>query len=115
MRPPAPWPPTARATPTTGPCSATPPGGPLPAGSAAPPTSTAPRRPTAGWLGGALDFDGRDDCIRVDRPRGFNFAPESFSVSAWINAREARGRWHAILEYDRTGFVGNRFGLWLRP
>jgi hypothetical protein len=70
-------------------------------------------RPTAGWIGGALDFDGRNDYVKVDRPKGFNFAPNSFSVSAWINAREARGLWHAILEYDRTSLTGNRFGIWL--
>lgn len=70
-------------------------------------------RPSGGWIGGALEFDGRRDHIRVERPRGFDFAPGSFSVSTWIYPRETRNRWHAILEYDRTSFQGNRFGLWL--
>ena len=68
---------------------------------------------TGGWVCGALDFDGRGDYVRVERPRGFDFAPSSFSVSAWIYPRETRGQWHAILEYDRDGINGNRFGLWL--
>jgi hypothetical protein len=72
-------------------------------------------RPTDGWVCGALDFDGRDDYVRVDRPKGFDCAPGSFSVSAWIHPRETRGRWHAILEYDRDSLNGNRFGLWLDP
>jgi hypothetical protein len=71
-------------------------------------------RPSGGWLGGALDFvDGRGDYIKVEKPKGFNFAPNSFSVSTWVYPRETRGRWHAILEYDRNSLYGNRFGLWL--
>lgn len=70
-------------------------------------------RPSGGWFGGALDFDGRGDYVRVDRPVGFNFAPNSFSVSAWIYPRETAGQYHAILEYDRNSANGNRFGLWL--
>ncbi len=70
-------------------------------------------RPEGGWLGGALDFAARGDYVKVERPRGFNFAPNSFSLSAWIYPRETRGRWHAIMEYDRNSLNGNRFGLWL--
>jgi len=70
-------------------------------------------RPSSGWFDGALDFDGRGDYIRVDRPAGFNFAPNSFAVSAWIYPRETTGQYHAILEYDRDSTNGNRFGLWL--
>ncbi len=70
-------------------------------------------QPTGGWLGGALDFDGRGDYVKVGKPRGFDFAPNSFSVSAWIYPRQTRGQWHAILEYDRSTYNGNRFGLWL--
>jgi hypothetical protein len=69
-------------------------------------------RPTGGWLAGALDFDGRS-YVKVERPKGFNFAPNSFSVSAWIYPRETRGSWHAIMEYDRDTINGNRFGIWL--
>jgi len=70
-------------------------------------------RPSGGWIGGALDLGGRGDYIKVEKPKGFNFAPNSFSVSAWVYPREARGRWQAILEYDRFSANGNRFGLWL--
>lgn len=70
-------------------------------------------RTTGGWLGGALDFDGRGDYVRVDRPAGFDFAPGSFSISAWIYPRETTGQYRAILEYDRDSVNGNRFGLWL--
>jgi hypothetical protein len=70
-------------------------------------------RPSEGWSGGALDFDGRRDYIMVDRPKGFDFAPKSFSVCAWVYPRETRGQWHTILEYDRDGVNRNRFGLWL--
>ena len=70
-------------------------------------------RPAGGWLAGALEFDGRGDYIKVEKPKGFNFAPSSFSVSTWIYPKETRGRWHAIMEYDRNSLNGNRFGLWL--
>jgi hypothetical protein len=70
-------------------------------------------QPSGGWIGGALDFDGRRDYILVDRPKGFDFAPKSFSAAAWVCPRETRGQWHTILEYDRDGINRNRFGLWL--
>lgn len=70
-------------------------------------------KPDGGWLAGAIDLAGRNDCVRVERPKGLNFAPNSFSVCAWIYPRETRGRWHAIVEYDRSSLNGNRFGLWL--
>lgn len=70
--------------------------------------------PDGGWLAGAIDLSGRTDYVKVERPKGFNLAPNSFSVAAWIYPRETQGRWHAIMEYDRTGTAnGNRFGLWL--
>ena len=70
-------------------------------------------RTSGGWIGGALEFDGRNDYVKVEKPKGFNFAPNSFSVSTWIYPKETRGRWHAIMEYDRNSLNGNRFGLWL--
>jgi hypothetical protein len=70
-------------------------------------------RPAGGMLAGALEFDGRNDCVKVSRPTGLNFAPNSFSVAAWIYPRESAGLWHAIVEYDRNSLNGNRFGLWL--
>ena len=70
-------------------------------------------RPGDGYLGGAIDLDGRQDYIRVDRPIGLDFAPGSFSVSAWVRPREVRGKRQAIMEYDRTSVHGNRFGLWI--
>jgi len=40
-----------------------------------------------------------------------DFAPNSFSVSAWINAREVTEGGRTILEYNRAG--DNWFGIWL--
>lgn len=70
-------------------------------------------RPGGGQIGGAIDLDGRGAYIRVTKPKGLDFAPGSFSVSAWVNPREVRGRWQAILEYDRASTAGSRFGLWI--
>ncbi len=70
-------------------------------------------RPGAGQIGGAIDLDGRYDYLKVGKPNGLDFAPGSFSVSAWVKPRMAGGRWQAIMEYDRSSFNGNRFGLWI--
>ena len=72
-------------------------------------------QPFGGWLGGAIDLDGKGDYVSVDKPTGFDFAPNSFSVSAWINARDTKGQWNTIMEYNRGGLNDNRFGLWLDP
>ena len=62
--------------------------------------------------GNCLDFDGNGDYVKTaDVTSGLDFAPNSFSVSAWINGSEVTGDWKAILEYDRGGT--NWFGLWL--
>ena len=68
--------------------------------------------PDGGRIGGAFDFDGRT-YIRVSPARKLNFAPESFSVSAWVYPREVSGRLQALVEYDRSSPTGNRFGLWV--
>jgi hypothetical protein len=70
-------------------------------------------RPADGQIGGAIDLDGRGAYIRVTKAKGLDFAPGSFSVSAWVNAREVRGGWQTIMEYDRDSTRGNRFGLWI--
>ncbi len=70
-------------------------------------------RPGEGQIDGAIDLDGRGAYIRVSKPKGLDFAPGSFSVSAWVTTREVRGRWQAIMEYDRASTAGNRFGLWI--
>ena len=70
-------------------------------------------RPFDGWYGGAIDLDGDGDYVKVAKPVGFNFAPNSFAVSVWINSRNPRGQYRALLEYDRFGLNTNRFGLWL--
>ncbi|MBN1363138.1 MAG: LamG domain-containing protein [Sedimentisphaerales bacterium] len=70
-------------------------------------------RPSDGQIGGALDFSGRNDYVKVAKPTGFDFAPGSFSASAWVNTRTTGGRWQTIMEYDRNSTNGNRFGLWL--
>jgi len=66
-----------------------------------------------GHVCGALDLDGKGDYVKVDTPTGLNFAPGSFSASAWVRAREVAGGWHTIMEYDRDGWDRNRFGMWL--
>ena len=66
-----------------------------------------------GRLCGALDLDGNGDYAKVDAPVGLNFAPGSFSTSAWIRARQVTGSWRTILEYDRNGWNHNWFGMWL--
>jgi hypothetical protein len=70
-------------------------------------------RPGSGKIGGALDFDGRYDYVLASKTNGLDFAPGSFSASAWVKPRTVGGRWQAIMEYDRTSLNGNRFGLWL--
>jgi len=70
-------------------------------------------RPDAGYLGGAIDLDGSRDYLKVVKPTGFDLAPASFSVSAWVYPREVKGRYQAIMEYDRSSTDGNRFGLWI--
>jgi hypothetical protein len=64
-----------------------------------------------GRLCGAMDLDGDGDYLMRDMAAGLNFAPYSFSVCAWIDAREVTGSWRTILEYDRGGH--NWFGIWL--
>jgi hypothetical protein len=66
-----------------------------------------------GHVCGALDLDGKGDHVKVDTPTGLNFAPGSFSTSAWVRAREVTGGWRTIMEYDRDGWERNRFGMWL--
>ena len=68
-------------------------------------------QPCDGMICGALDLDGDGDYVKVENPSGLDFAPGSFSASAWINAREVTDGWRTILEYDRGG--SNWFGLWL--
>ena len=66
-----------------------------------------------GHVCGALDLDGKGDYVKVDTPTGLNFAPGSFSASAWVSARQVSGGWQTIMEYDRDGWERNRFGMWL--
>ncbi len=70
-------------------------------------------RPGDGQIGGALELDGRNDYIEVAKPEGLDFAPGSFSASAWVKAYTVAGQWQAIMEYDRDSPNGNRFGLWI--
>ena len=70
--------------------------------------------PCCGRLCGAIDLDGDGDYVKTaDTTTGLDFAPGSFSVSAWINSRQATNGWRTILEYDRSNNMKNRFGIWL--
>ena len=66
--------------------------------------------PNRGWC---LDFDGGDYVKTSDTTIGLDFAPHSFSASAWIKARQFPSTWNTILEYERDGINRNRFGLWV--
>jgi hypothetical protein len=66
-----------------------------------------------GRVCGALDLDGDGDYAKVDVPVGLNFAPGSFTTSAWVKARIVADGWKTIMEYDRDGWDRNRFGMWL--
>ncbi len=68
---------------------------------------------TSGRIGDyAVDLDGSGDYVRTeDVTTGLDFAPNSFSVSAWVRARQVSGGWRTVLEYNRYGT--NWFGLWL--
>jgi len=69
-------------------------------------------RPCCNAVCGALDFDGDGDYVKTaNTTTGLNIAPGSFSVSAWINARDVNDGWRTILEYNRYG--NNWYGLWL--
>lgn len=72
-------------------------------------------RPDSGWYDGAIDLDGHGDYVRVANPVGLDFAPDSFSASAWVYPRQTRKGYQAIMEYDRGSTHGNRFGLWIDP
>ncbi len=71
----------------------------------------------AGWNPGkignfALDLDGSGDYARsASVITGLDFAPGSFTASAWIRPRVINDGWRTILEYDRGG--DNWFGLWV--
>ncbi len=66
-------------------------------------------------LGTAVSLDGDGDLLVGEGTTGgLDFAPGSFSVSAWINPRQVEGGWRAILEYNRYQFGGsNWFGIWV--
>jgi hypothetical protein len=62
--------------------------------------------------GDCLDFSGSGDYVKsADIVPGLDFAPDSFSVSVWIKARQVIGSRRTVLEYDRSG--ANWFGIYL--
>lgn len=70
---------------------------------------------TTGMVDGALCFDGVNDYVGKDTGK-LDFAPSSFTISAWIKPREVTGGWRTILEYDRYdggGPATSWFGIWL--
>jgi len=71
--------------------------------------------PGGGVLGGALNLDGNGDYAKTaSTTTGLDFAPGSFTVSAWIHPRQTTGSWRTIVEYDRQGIaMSNWFGMWL--
>lgn len=66
--------------------------------------------PNRGWC---LDFDGGDYVKTEETTNGLDFAPHSFSASAWIWARQFPGEWNTVMEYERWGTDRNWFGLWV--
>jgi len=64
--------------------------------------------------GSCLDFDGTGDYVVTgNTTTGLNFAPNSFSASAWINARAVSDEYRAVVDYDRLG--SNWFTIFLHP
>lgn len=64
-----------------------------------------------GKIGGALQFDGVDDYMKIDSVSELAFAPNAFSVSSWVYVGNTPGIWNTIMEYDRGG--SNWFGMWV--
>ncbi|MFC1675967.1 LamG-like jellyroll fold domain-containing protein [Planctomycetota bacterium] len=63
-----------------------------------------------------LNLDGSGDYAKTaDATSGLNFAPNSFTISTWINPRTVTGNWRAIAEYDRYDVSSgtNWFGIWI--
>ena len=66
--------------------------------------------------GAGFDFDGTGDYLECTNVIGLNFAPDSFTISAWVKLRQVTNQWRAIIEYDRptVSTVGsNWFGMWI--
>jgi parallel beta-helix repeat protein len=61
-------------------------------------------RPADGKIGGALEFDGSDDCVDIE-PIDFDY---SITYSAWIKPTEITGRHIALGRY----YDGYRLGIW---
>ena len=53
-------------------------------------------KPTGGKIGGALDFDGQDDCVNCGVHERFNIKKQ-ITISAWVNIRAVTIRWMTII------------------
>jgi len=68
-----------------------------------------------GVLGGALMFDGSDDCVEVGSYPVFNNPTGSFSVTLWANIGDWSAEWlHSMIgnRSDGVGWCLRRFGSW---
>jgi hypothetical protein len=69
----------------------------------------------SGVLGGALSFDGINDCIEIGNNPAFNSPPGSFCVALWVNIRYWGTQWSLCpigIRGDGAGWSLRRFGNW---
>ena len=75
-------------------------------------------RPQDGKLGGALEFNGRSDYVKIDNESGFDIVGQ-ITISAWVNIRSVPQEWTGIVTKGdsawrvSTDFANNvfHFGL----
>jgi PA14 domain/Concanavalin A-like lectin/glucanases superfamily/F5/8 type C domain len=67
-----------------------------------------------GKIGKAIDFAGADQRVEAPATPGMDFiATDSFTLSAWMNARRATAGWHSIISKRRNGQQG--YGISIDP
>ena len=74
-----------------------------------------------GKIGGALDFDGTNDGVRVSYHADLN--PAQFTISAWVNPDVVDSDWHSVItsrtsgDSTRAGYIiyegsNNKWQFW---
>ncbi len=53
-------------------------------------------QPSAGKIGGAIEFDGDDDYVEIGRESNFDIA-DQITVSAWIKVNQFNKEWQAVI------------------